>query len=144
MVLSSALCKYVNVSKSSMWTSSINNTPGTNSAIPWSIYLLTTLLISFLSLSKTKEILNLYTSYTFNTTIPVISVFLDFINWPIIESISWPPFGWALATSKSCNVTSWITSFFLWTSPFGKGTYSSAWIKSWSKNYHNRSWKLKC
>lgn len=34
IVLSNALCKYVNVSKSSMCTSSINNTPGTNSAIP--------------------------------------------------------------------------------------------------------------
>lgn len=34
--------------------------------------------------------------------------------------------GLALATSKSCSVTSWITSFFLWTSPLGNGTYSSA------------------
>lgn len=40
-----------------------------------------------------------------------------------MESGTW---GRALATSKSCRVTSWIISFFLCTSPFGKGTYSSA------------------
>lgn len=34
--------------------------------------------------------------------------------------------GLALATSKSCKVTSWMISFFLCTSPLGKGTYSSA------------------
>ena len=86
----------------------------------------------------------------------VISVFLGFINWPIIESMSWPPCGLAFAESKSCNVTSYnvkqstyfgywsihlsqcyylrtasflptcITSFRLWTSPLGSGTYSSA------------------
>ena len=31
---------------SSMWTSSMNNTPGTSSATPWSMYFSTTLLIS--------------------------------------------------------------------------------------------------
>ena len=36
----------------------------------------------------------------------VISVFLGFISCPIIESISCPPCGLALAESKSCNVTS--------------------------------------
>ncbi len=40
--------------------------------------------------------------------------------------ISWPPCGRALAMSRSCNVTSWTISFFLCTSPFGMGTYSSA------------------
>ena len=34
--------------------------------------------------------------------------------------------GLAFAVSKSWSVTSWMTSFFLWTSPFGRGTYSSA------------------
>ena len=42
-------------------TSSMNKTPGTSSAIPWSMYLFTTLLISVRSLS-------------------VISVFLGLIN----------------------------------------------------------------
>ena len=36
---------------SNMWTSSMNRTPGTNSATPWSMYLFTTLLISRRSLS---------------------------------------------------------------------------------------------
>lgn len=48
---SKALCKYVKHSMSSIWTSSMNKTPGTSSAMPWSIYLFTTLLISFRSLS---------------------------------------------------------------------------------------------
>lgn len=48
---SRALFKYVKHSISNMWTSSMNRTPGTNSAIPWSIYLFTTLLISCLNLS---------------------------------------------------------------------------------------------
>ena len=68
-------------------TSSINKTPGTNSAIPWSIYLLTTLLISYLSFS-------------------VISVFFGFITLPIKEAKSLPPYGLALAISKSWRVTS--------------------------------------
>lgn len=34
--------------------------------------------------------------------------------------------GRALATSRSWRVTSWTISFFLWTSPLGSGTYSSA------------------
>lgn len=57
---------------------------------------------------------------------PVISVFLGFISEPIIDMISCPPWGRALATSRSCNVTSCTISFFLCTSPLGKGTYSSA------------------
>uniref|UniRef100_A0A6B0UEL4 Putative secreted protein n=1 Tax=Ixodes ricinus TaxID=34613 RepID=A0A6B0UEL4_IXORI len=75
--------------------------------MPWSMYLFTTLLISFLSLS-------------------VISVLRGFMSCPIMERMSWPPWGLALATSRSCKVTSWMTSFFLCTSPFGSGTYSSA------------------
>lgn len=55
---SNDLWRYVNVSRSNMWTSSINNTPGTNSAIPWSMYLLTTELISIRSLSDWGEIKN--------------------------------------------------------------------------------------
>lgn len=53
---SKLLCKYVKVCKSSMWTSSMNKTPGTNSAIPWSIYLLTTWLISTRNLSVTWNV----------------------------------------------------------------------------------------
>lgn len=34
--------------------------------------------------------------------------------------------GLAFAISRSCSVTSWTISFFLWTSPLGRGTYSSA------------------
>lgn len=52
MVDSSPLCRYVKHSMSSMCTSSIKSTPGTSSAIPWSMYLFTTLLISFRSLSE--------------------------------------------------------------------------------------------
>jgi hypothetical protein len=63
-------------------TSSMKSTPGTSSATPWSMYLLTTLLISSLSLS-------------------VISVILGFINCPIMLMISCPPCGLAFATSKS-------------------------------------------
>lgn len=88
-------------------TSSINKTPGTNSATPWSMYLLTTLLISPRSLS-------------------VISVIFGFISWPIIDMMSCPPWGRAFATSRSCSVTSCTISFFLCTSPLGIGTYSSA------------------
>ncbi len=39
---------------SSMCTSSMNRTPGTSSAMPWSMYLLTTLLISFRNLSDNR------------------------------------------------------------------------------------------
>jgi hypothetical protein len=52
--------------------SSMKSTPGTSSAIPWSMYLLTTLLISPRSFS-------------------VISVFLGFIICPIIDARSCPP-----------------------------------------------------
>mmetsp|Transcript_45041 Transcript_45041/g.75766 ORF Transcript_45041/g.75766 Transcript_45041/m.75766 type:complete len:206 (-) Transcript_45041:680-1297(-) len=104
---SNALFKYVKHSTSNMCTSSTNSTPGTSSATPWSMYLLTTLLISCLNFS-------------------VISVFLGFIMEFIIDMTSCPPCGRALATSKSCSETSWTISFFLWTSPLGKGTYSSA------------------
>jgi len=48
---SSALLRKVNDSISSMCTSSIKRTPGTNSAMPCSMYLFTTLLISALSFS---------------------------------------------------------------------------------------------
>merc|ERR1719472_25246 len=47
---------------------------------------------------------------------------------------SWPPFGLAFATSRSCRVTSCTTSLRLCTSPLGKGTYSSA-SKSYSVAY---------
>ena len=50
----------------------MNSTPGTSSATPWSIYLLTTLLISPRSFS-------------------VISVFRGFINCPIMLMTSCPP-----------------------------------------------------
>lgn len=85
----------------------MKSTPGTRSATPWSMYLLTTLLISSRSFS-------------------VISVFLGFISWPIMLMMSWPPWGLAFATSRSCSVTSCTISFFLCTSPLGIGTYSSA------------------
>jgi hypothetical protein len=85
----------------------MKSTPGTRSATPWSMYRLTTLLISCRSFS-------------------VISVFLGFMSWPIMLIMSWPPWGRALATSRSCSVTSWTISFFLCTSPLGMGTYSSA------------------
>jgi hypothetical protein len=55
--------------------------------MPWSMYLLTTLLIS-------------------NRSFSVISVFLGFISWPIMLIMSWPPCGRAFATSRSCSVTS--------------------------------------
>jgi len=51
IVDSSARWRYVKHSMSSMWTSSIKRTPGTSSAIPWSMYLFTILFISFRSLS---------------------------------------------------------------------------------------------
>ena len=44
-LLSRALFKNVKLSISSICTSSMNKTPGINSAIPWSMYLFTTLLI---------------------------------------------------------------------------------------------------
>jgi len=50
-LLSRALFMKVKHSISSMWTSSTKRTPGTSSAIPWSIYLFTTLLISKRSFS---------------------------------------------------------------------------------------------
>lgn len=102
-----ALFKKVKHSISSIWTSSMNNTPGTSSAIPWSIYRFTTLFIYPLSFYVT-------------------SVFFGFIIWPIKLIKSLPPCGLALAMSKSWRVTSWTISFFLWTSPLGNGTYSSA------------------
>lgn len=52
---SSARCRYVKHSISSMWTSSTKSTPGTSSAMPWSMYLFTTLFISPRSLSGTKR-----------------------------------------------------------------------------------------
>lgn len=135
--LSKARCKYVKHSMSNIWTSSMNSTPGTSSATPWSIYLLTTLLISRRSLSNHanfhfKLINNI--KKALRSFLPVISVFFGLINEPIIERISCPPCGRALATSKSCNVTSCTTSFFLCTSPFGNGTYSSV-SKSYSVAY---------
>jgi hypothetical protein len=57
MALSKARWRYVKVSISNMWTSSMNKTPGTSSAIPWSMYLLTTLLISFRSLSVKEQVI---------------------------------------------------------------------------------------
>lgn len=66
--------------------------------LPWSMYLLTTLLISCLNLS-------------------VISVFLGFSICPITLMMSWPPAGRALALSRSCRVTSWTISLRLCTSP---------------------------
>lgn len=47
------------------------------------------------------------------------------INWNSKTTIT-HTCGFALAISRSWSVTSWMTSFFLWTSPFGNGTYSSA------------------
>lgn len=52
---SSARCRYVKHSISSMWTSSTKSTPGTSSAMPWSMYLFTTLFISPRSLSENKK-----------------------------------------------------------------------------------------
>ena len=85
----------------------MNSTPGTSSATPVSMYRFTTLLISCRNFS-------------------VISVFFDFIICPMTETMSCPPWGLALALSRSCRVTSWTISFFLCTSPLGSGTYSSA------------------
>ena len=55
MVDSRARCRYVKHSMSSMCTSSMNSTPGTSSAMPWSMYLLTTLLISLRNLSTQPQ-----------------------------------------------------------------------------------------
>lgn len=90
-----------------MWISSIKRTPGTNSAMPCSIYLFTTLLTSPRSLS-------------------VISVFFCLFIWLTMLMKSWPPCGFALAKSRSCSVMSCTISFFLCTSPLGIGTYWSA------------------
>ena len=57
---SRARFRYVKHSMSCMWTLSINSTPGTSSAMPWSMYRFTTLLISRRSFT-------------------VISVFLGFV-----------------------------------------------------------------
>mmetsp|Transcript_53128 Transcript_53128/g.164657 ORF Transcript_53128/g.164657 Transcript_53128/m.164657 type:complete len:201 (-) Transcript_53128:778-1380(-) len=91
---SRARFRYVKHSMSSMCTSSMKSTPGTSSAMPWSMYLFTTLLISSLSFS-------------------VISVFLGFIKEPMMLLMSCPPCGLAFAWSRSCRVTSCTTSFFL-------------------------------
>mmetsp|Transcript_13505 Transcript_13505/g.31777 ORF Transcript_13505/g.31777 Transcript_13505/m.31777 type:complete len:238 (+) Transcript_13505:124-837(+) len=115
---SKARLRYVKHSMSSMWTSSMKSTPGTSSAMPWSMYLFTTLLISSRNFS-------------------VISVFLLFMKEPIMLAMSWPFCGLALAVSRSCSVTSCTTSFFLWTSPLGTGTYSSA-----SKSNSEAYWSL--
>lgn len=104
---SKALLRKVKHSMSSICTSSMKSTPGTSSATPWSIYRFTTLLI-------------------YDRSFSVTSVFLGFITCPIRLMKSFPPWGLALAISRSCKVTSWTISFFLWTSPFGRGTYSSA------------------
>jgi hypothetical protein len=85
----------------------MNRTPGINSAIPCSIYELTTLLISALNLSVT-------------------SVLRPFTSCPMTLMMSCPPCGRAFAMSRSWRVTSCTISFFLCTSPFGRGTYSSA------------------
>lgn len=69
--------------------------------------------------------------------LPVISVFFGLISILMIDSTSWPPCGRALATSKSCRVTSCTISFFLCTSPLGKGTYSSAYFEK-DNSYLNR------
>lgn len=65
-LLSNALLRNVKHSISNIYTSSMNNTPGTNSAIPYSIYLLTILFTSYLNFHVT-------------------SVFLFFINYPMTE-----------------------------------------------------------
>jgi hypothetical protein len=90
----------------------MNNTPGTSSAIPSSIYLLTTYHHTIeipLSLSKLDQILKEYAfkGKDFKTLLiswrsfSVISVFRGFIIWPIRDKISWPPCGWAFAASRS-------------------------------------------
>ena len=93
----------------------MKRTPGINSAIPWSMYELTTLLISARNLSVT-------------------SVLRPLTSCPMTLMMSWPPCGRAFAMSRSCSVTSWTISFFLCTSPLGKGTYSSA-SRSYSVAY---------
>mmetsp|Transcript_5618 Transcript_5618/g.19249 ORF Transcript_5618/g.19249 Transcript_5618/m.19249 type:complete len:238 (+) Transcript_5618:240-953(+) len=105
--LSSARFKKVKHSMSSMCTSSMKSTPGTSSATPVSMYRFTTLLISWRSFS-------------------VISVFLGLSICPMTLMMSCPPCGLAFAESRSWSVTSCTISFFLCTSPFGSGTYSSA------------------
>ena len=62
--------------------------------------------------------------------------------------------GLAFATSRSCRVTSCTISFFLWTSPLGSGTYSSASRSNsvanvsdlpwrWDQKVHYKSLKVK-
>ena len=51
--------------------------------------------------------------------------------------------GRALATSRSCSVTSCITSFFLCTSPFGSGTYSSASRSNSVAYVSDRPWRYR-
>lgn len=91
---SSARCKYVKHSISNMWTSSTKSTPGTNSAMPWSMYLFTTLLISPRSLSKGKikcyhiKFLFLYesTKMIYNEGNPLCTIififYYEWIKWP--------------------------------------------------------------
>lgn len=68
-------------------TSSMKRTPGINSAIPWSMYELTTLLISARNLSVT-------------------SVLRPLTSCPMTLMMSCPPCGRAFAMSRSCSVTS--------------------------------------
>ena len=69
---SRARFKYVKHSMSNIWTSSTKRTPGTSSAVPWSMYLLTTRFISVRSFS-------------------VISVFFGLSTEPITVARSLPP-----------------------------------------------------
>jgi len=87
-------------------TSSMNTTPGTTSATPWSTYPFTTLLTSLRNLSVTS-------------VRPLLT------RLPITLIISCPPCGLAFAASRSPKVTSCTNSLRLCTSPFGRGTYVS-------------------
>ena len=49
--------------------------------------------------------------------------------------------GLAFATSRSWRVTSWTISFFLWTSPLGSGTYSSASRSNSVANVSDLPWR---
>jgi hypothetical protein len=99
----------------------MNSTPGTSSAIPSSIYLLTTydhtkekapipIGISKFDPNLKNKMLhneNFETLLISWRSFSVISVFRGLIIWPIRDKISWPPCGWAFAASRSCSVTSY-------------------------------------
>lgn len=89
----------------------------TISRCPWWCTLVFQKGVAWMSLSWGVQMSRL-TLLTSCRSFSVISVFLGLSICPITETISCPPWGFAFAASRSCNVMSWTTSFFLWTSPY--------------------------